>query len=145
MATTTDKVTRVDAIETAAAFIRAHKDAWADFGASVDMADVVKSLEAQAAKMRAGAAKKRSTPTKEQIINQNLASAVADAMPADKWVSSKWVANNVQGVMSTQKAVALMRILTTNGCAKRALLKGRPVYAIVGLEGEPTDDTTFTC
>lgn len=145
MATTTNKVTRVDAIETAAAFIRAYEDAWADFGASVDMADVVKSLETQAAKMRTSAAKKRSTPTKEQIINQNLSSAVADAMPTDKWVSSKWIANNVQGVMSTQKAVALMRILTANGYAKRALLKGRPVYAVVDLEGEPTDDTTLTC
>ena len=145
MATTTNNVTRVVAIETAALFIRAHEDAWAEFGAAVDMADVVRSLETQASKMRTSAAKKRSTPTKEQIINQNLAGTIADAMPADKWVSSKWVVNNVQGVISTQKAVALMRILTTNGYAKRALLKGRPVYAVVDLDGEPTDDTTLTC
>ena len=145
MATNNNKITRVDAIETAAAFIRAYEDAWADFGASVDMADVVKSLETQAAKMRTSAAKKRSTPTKEQIINQNLAATITDAMPTDKWVSSKWVANNVAGVMSTQKAVALMRILTANGYAKRALLKGRPVYAVAELEGEPTDDNALTC
>lgn len=145
MATNNNNVTRVVAIETAAAFIRAYEDAWEDFGASVDMADVVKSLEAQASKMRTSAAKKRSTPTKEQIINQNLASTIADAMPADKWVSSKWVANNVPGVMSTQKAVALMRILTANGFATRALLKGRPVYAPAGFEGEPTEDNTLTC
>lgn len=145
MATTTNKVTRVDAIETAAAFIRAHEDAWDAFGCEYAISDIIANLEGQASKMRTSAAKKRSTPTKEQLINQNLASTVADVMPTDKWVSSKWVANNVQGVMSTQKAVALMRILTANGYAKRALLKGRPVYAVVDLEGEPTDDNSLTC
>ena len=143
MATTT--ITRVVALETAAAFIRANSDAWDTFGADYTIEDVVKSLETQASKMRASAAKKRSTPTKEQIINQNLAATIADAMPADKWVSSKWVANNIQGVMSTQKAVAIMRILTANGYAKRALLKGRPVYAVAELEGEPSEDNTLTC
>ena len=73
MATTTNNVTRGVAIETAALFIRAHEDAWVEFGASVDMADVVKSLETQASKMRTRAAKPRSTPTKEQIVNQQLA------------------------------------------------------------------------
>lgn len=145
MATNNNKVTRVDAIETAAAFIRAHEDAWDAFGCEYTIADIIANLEGQASKMRTSAAKKRSTPTKEQLINQNLASTIADAMPTDKWVSSKWVANNIQGVMSTQKAVALMRILTANGYAKRALLKGRPVYAVAELEGEPTDDITLTC
>lgn len=143
MATTT--ITRVIALETAAAFMRANADAWDAFGADVKLEDVVTSLEGQASKMRTSAAKKRSTPTKEQIINQNLASDVADAMPTDKWVSSKWVANNIPAIMSTQKAVAIMRILTANGFATRALLKGRPVYAVAELEGEPTDDTTLTC
>lgn len=143
MATTT--ITRVVAIETAAAFLRAHADAWDAFGADVKLEDVVRSLEGQASKMRASAAKKRSTPTKEQLINQNLAGDVADAMPSDKWVSSKWVANNVPAIMSTQKAVAIMRILTANGYAKRALIKGRPVYAVAELEGEPGEDNVLTC
>ena len=143
MATTT--ITRVVAIETAAAFLRANADAWDAFGADVKFEDVVRSLEGQASKMRASAAKKRSTPTKEQLINQNLAGDVANAMPSDKWVSSKWVVNNVPAIMSTQKAVAIMRILTANGYAKRALIKGRPVYAIAELEGEPGEDNVLTC
>ena len=145
MAAITNKITRVDAIETAAAFIRANADLWDAFGSEYAISDIIANLEGQASKMRTSAAKKRSTPTKEQIINQNLAASIADAMPADKWVSSKWVANNIQGVMSTQKAVALMRVLTTNGYAKRALIKGRPVYAVAGLEGEPGEDNVLTC
>ena len=64
MATTTNKVTRVDAIETAAAFIRAHEDAWDAFGCEYAIADIIANLEEQASKMRTSAAKKRSTPTK---------------------------------------------------------------------------------
>ena len=98
----TSKVTRVIAIETASAFMRANADMWDAFGCEYDIADIVANLENQASKMRTAAERKRSTPTKEQRMNANIARAVADTMPDNRWVSLKWIANNVAGVMTTQ-------------------------------------------
>lgn len=140
-----NKVTRVIAIETASAFMRAHADAWDAFGCEYAIEDIVASLENQASKMRTAAERKRSTPTKEQRMNANVARAVADAMPADKWVSLKWISNNVQGVMTTQKAGALAKLLCADGTCKRGTYKGRPFYALASVGVEPDADNIETC
>lgn len=139
------KVTRVIAIETASAFIRAHADAWDTFGCEYAIEDIVANLENQASKMRSAAERKRSTPTKEQRMNANFARDVADAMPADKWISLKWIANNVPGVMTTQKAGALAKMLCADGTCKRGTFKGRPFYALASVNVEPDADNVETC
>lgn len=139
------KVTRVIAIETASAFMRAHADAWDAFGCEYAIEDIIVNLENQASKMRTAAERKRSTPTKEQRMNANIARAMADAMPADRWVSLKWISNNVAGVMTTQKAGALAKLLCADGTCKRGTFKGRPFYALASVDVEPDADNVETC
>ena len=141
----TSKVTRVIAIETASAFMRANADMWESFGCEYDIADIIANLENQASKMRSAAERKRSTPTKEQRMNANTARAVADAMPDNRWVSLKWIANNVAGVMTTQKAGALAKMLCADGTCKRGTFKSRPFYALASVEVEPDADNVETC
>lgn len=143
--TNNNKVTRVIAIETASAFMRANADAWDAFGCEYEISDIIANLENQASKMRSAAERKRSTPTKEQRMNANIARNVADAMPADKWVSLKWIANNVPGVMTTQKAGALAKMLCADGTCKRGTYKGRPFYALACVGVEPDADNVETC
>lgn len=147
MATTNDtsKVTRVIAIETASAFMRANAELWDAFGCGYDIADIITSLENQASKMRSAAERKRSTPTKEQRMNANTARDVADAMPTNRWVSLKWISNNVAGVITTQKAGALAKLLCADGTCKRGTYKGRPFYALVCVDAEPDADNVETC
>lgn len=139
------KVTRVIAIETASAFMRANADAWDAFGCEYEISDIIANLENQASKMRTAAERKRSTPTKEQRMNANIARNVADAMPDNRWVSLKWIANNVSGVMTTQKAGALAKLLCADGTCKRGTYKGRPFYALACVEIEPDADSVETC
>lgn len=147
MATTNNvsKVTRVIAIETASAFMRANADMWDAFGCEYDIADIIANLENQASKMRTAAERKRSTPTKEQHMNANIARNVADSMPDNRWVSLKWISNNVQGVMTTQKAGALAKLLCADGTCKRGTYKGRPFYALASVGAEPDADNVETC
>lgn len=147
MATTNNvgKVTRVIAIETASAFMRANADMWDAFGCEYGIGDIIANLESQSSKMRSAAERKRSTPTKEQRMNANIARNVADAMPDNRWVSLKWIANNVQGVMTTQKAGALAKMLCADGTCKRGAYKGRPFYALACVGAEPDADNVETC
>ena len=139
------KVTRVIAIETASAFMRANADMWDEFGCEYDIADIIANLEKQASKMRSAAEYKRSMPTKEQRMNVNIARNVAEAMPADRWVSLKWISGNVVGVVTTQKASALAKMLCAGGTCKRGTYKGRPFYALASVEVEPDADNVEIC
>lgn len=143
--TNATKVTRVVAIETASSFMRANAELWDAFGCEYDIADIIANLENQASKMRTAAERKRSTPTKEQRMNANIARNVADAMPDNRWVSLKWIANNVPGVMTTQKAGALAKMLCADGTCKRGTYKGRPFYALACVGVEPVAVDVETC
>lgn len=144
MAKNTNKVTRSLALTTASDFIRANADAFASF--CEYPTDVVAVLDKMRAQIETNATRKANTPTKSQIINRNLAARVLDAMPDGVWVSSKWVANNVAEVMTTQKAIALTRILIEDGSVTRSVTdQGRPVFALVGMNDAPTDENTIMC
>lgn len=139
-----NKVTRSIALATASDFIRANTDAFASFCECPT--DVIVVLDKMAAQIQASATRKANTPTKSQIVNRNLAARVLDAMPDGVWVSSKWVANNVAEVMTTQKAIALTRLLIEDGSVTRSVTDaGRPVFAKVGMNDAPTDDNTLMC
>ena len=138
-------VTRATALTTVADYIRANMDAWATFAGDV-APDVLATLDKMAAQIQASATRKSNTPTKQQVFNKNLAEQVAKAMPSDVWVSSKWVANNVPMVGTTQKAIALFRLLVEAGTVKRSVTgQGRPVFALVDVEGAPEDGNTLMC
>ena len=140
----TTKVTRSLALATASDFIRSNMDAFTAF--CEQPSDVVAILEKMSAQIQASATRKASTPTKSQIVNRNLAARVLDAMPDNMWVSSKWIANNVSEVMTTQKAIALTRILIEDGSVSRSVTdQGRPVFALVGMNDAPTDENTLMC
>ena len=142
MTKNTNKVTRVIALATISDFIRANADAFASF--CEYPTDVVSVLDKMRTQIETSAQKKSNTPTKSQIINKGLAARVLDAMPDDVWLSSKWIANHVAEVMTTQKAIALTRLLIEDGSATRSVTDaGRPVFAKVGMSEYPTDDNTL--
>lgn len=142
---TKNNVTRTAALTTCADFIRANMETWNGFAGDI-ASDVLATLDKMAAQIQASAAKKSSTPTKQQVLNKNLADQVAAAMPADAWVSSKWVANSVPMVGTTQKAISLFRLLVEAGTVKRSVTaQGRPVFALVGVEGAPDGDNVLMC
>ena len=145
MANNKNNVTRAEALRNVADYIRANMEAWTEFAGDI-APDVLAVLDKMAAQIQASATKKASTPTKQQVLNKNLAEQVAAAMPADVWVSSKWVANNVPMVGTTQKAIALFRLLVEAGTVKRSVTgQGRPVFALVDVEGAPEDSNTLMC
>lgn len=145
MANNKNNVTRAEALRVTADYIRANMEAWTEFAGDI-APDVLAILDKMRTQIETSATKKSSTPTKQQVLNKNLAEQVAKAMPADVWVSSKWVANNVPMVGTTQKAISLFRLLVEAGTVKRSVTgQGRPVFALVGVEGAPEDGNTLMC
>ena len=145
MANNKNNVTRAEALRVTADFIRSNADTWATFAGDI-APDVLVILDKMRTQIETSATKKSSTPTKQQVLNKNLAEQVAKAMPADVWVSSKWVANNVPMVGTTQKAISLFRLLVEAGTVKRSVTgQGRPVFALVDVEGAPEDGNTLMC
>lgn len=65
--------------------------------------------------------KKSEGPTKVYTDNVKLARKVADAITEEgvESVDSKWIANNVAGVGTPQKAVAVMRAGISEGIIKK--------------------------
>lgn len=140
----TNKVTRSLALATVSDFIRSNADAFAAF--CEHPTDVVAVLDKMRTQIETNATRKANTPTKSQVVNRNLAARVLDAMPDDVWVSSKWIANNVPEVLTTQKAISLTRLLIEDGSAKRGVTEqGRPVFAKVNVSGDPSEDNTLMC
>ena len=145
MANNKNNVTRAEALRVTADFIRSNADTWATFAGDI-APDVLATLDKMRTQIETSATRKSNTPTKQQVLNKNLAEQVAKAMPGDVWVSSKWVANNVPMVGTTQKAIALFRLLVEAGTVKRSVTgQGRPVFALVDVEGAPEDGNTLMC
>ena len=146
MANNNVKVTRAIALATINDFIRANMPTFIEFAGDLAYKDIIGIIEKMHAQIEASAIRKANTPTKSQIVNKNLAARVLDAMPENTWVSSKWIANNVAEVMTTQKAIALTRILIEDGSVCRSVTnQGRPVFALVGTSDAPTDKNTLMC
>lgn len=142
----TTKVTRSLALATINDFIRANMPTFIEFAGDPAYKDIIGVIEKMHAQIEASAMRKANTPTKSQIVNRNLAARVLDAMPENMWVSSKWIANNVAEVMTTQKAIALTRLLIEDGSVTRSVTDaGRPVFAKVGMNDAPTNDNTLMC
>lgn len=67
---------------------------------------VLTRMEASLAKPR----KASDAPTKTQVMNANLANTLVDAMKAyGEPVTAKWITENVPGIATSQKAVAVAK------------------------------------
>ena len=76
-----------------------------------EVAEVLRKMHTQITKPR----KKSDTPSKARILNEALAAKCYDAMEGQENVSSKWLIEHVNGLMTPQKTTAVMRILIDEG------------------------------
>lgn len=76
-----------------------------------EVIEVLTKMHTQITKPR----KKSDTPSKARILNEALAAKCYDAMEGQENVSSKWLIEHVNGLMTPQKTTAVMRILIDEG------------------------------
>lgn len=72
---------------------------------------VLTKMHAQVTKPR----KKSDTPSKARILNESLAAKCYEAMEGQENVTSKWLIEHVNGIMTPQKCTAVMKILVDAG------------------------------
>ena len=88
-----------------------------------EIADVLRQMHASITKPRA----KSTQPSKARVQNEELARALAGAIPEGKHVTSKWVTEHVRGILTTQKAAAVARVGVELGIIAKHV-DGRSVY-----------------
>ena len=71
-----------------------------------EVAEVLRKMHASITKPRA----KSDAPSKARVQNEQLAHALAAAIPEGGEVTAKWVTEHVRGVLTTQKAAAVARV-----------------------------------
>ena len=77
-----------------------------------EVAEVLRKMHAQVTKPR----KKSDAPSKVQIMNRNLATAaVAAIREYGEPVTSKWICEHVNGIMTPQKCTAVMKVAIDAG------------------------------
>lgn len=76
-----------------------------------EVIEVLTKMHTQITKPR----KKSDAPSKARILNEALAAKCYDAMEGQENVSSKWLIEHVNGLMTPQKTTAVMRILIDEG------------------------------
>lgn len=79
--------------------------------------EVLRKMHAQVTKPR----KKSDAPTKTQLVNANLCKAAIEAFKAhgNEGYDVKWISNHVNGILTSQKATAVMRFGMANGLIER--------------------------
>lgn len=99
------KMTRKEALEIAIAAVDG------------EAKEVLEKMYAQVTKPR----KKSDAPTKTQILNMNLAEACYAAISEKgEAVTSKWIIEHVNGLLTPQKCTAVMRLLVNDGRVTKA-------------------------
>lgn len=79
---------------------------------NAEVVEVLTKMHAQVTKPRA----KNDGPTKAHIANVALAKAAVEAIAAKgEPVTTKWICEHVNGIMTPQKCTAVMRIAVDNG------------------------------
>lgn len=77
-----------------------------------EVVEVLRKMHAQVTKPR----KKSDMPSKTQIMNRNLAAAaVAAIREHGEPVTSKWICEHVNGIMTPQKCTAVMKVAVDAG------------------------------
>lgn len=78
--------------------------------------------------------KKANAPkvNKTRLANEQLAQAVIAAMVAnaDTDINAKWISENVAGIATASKAVAVVKVAIENGLIEKYQAKGRTYYRL---------------
>ena len=124
------KMTRKEALENAIAITKEYlsSDMW-DFSAEQveETIEVLTKMHEQLTKPR----KRSDAPTKTQIMNANLAEKCFEAISEKgEPVTSKWICEHVNGIMTPQKCTAVMRLLVEDGRAVKAKDGKTVTYAV---------------
>ena len=72
---------------------------------------VLRKMHEQITKPR----KKSGAPSKARILNEGLAAKCYEAMEGQENVTTKWLMEHVNGLLTPQKTTAVMKILVDNG------------------------------
>lgn len=105
------EMTRAQALEFAMKLIEDTSDA----PEYVEVHEVLAKMHAQVTKPR----KKSDAPSKARIQNEALAAECIAAMEGHENVTSKWLIEHVNGLMTPQKATAVMKIAIESGAVVR--------------------------
>ena len=97
-------MTRAQAVEFAIEVVRDHEG-------ECEALTVLEKMHAQLTKPR----KKSDTKSKARILNESLAEKCFEAMGNQESVTSKWLMEHVNGLLSPQKVTAVMKILIDDG------------------------------
>lgn len=103
---TEKKMTRAQALEFVLEILNTYDDARA-----LEAYPVLEKMHAQLTKPR----KKSDTKSKARILNESLAEKCFEAMDGQESVTSKWLMEHVNGLLSPQKVTAVMKILIDDG------------------------------
>lgn len=83
---------------------------------NAEVVEVLTKMHEQVTKPR----KKSDTPSKARILNESLAAKCYEAMQGHgEAVSTKWLVEHVNGIMTPQKCTAVMKILVDAGQVAR--------------------------
>lgn len=77
--------------------------------------NVLRKMHAQVTKPR----KKSDAPSKARIQNEALAAKAIEAMEGQESVTTKWLCEHVNGLMTPQKCTAVMRLAVESGAVVR--------------------------
>ncbi len=103
------EMTRKEALENAIDWIE--DGAQGEDAVMIETAAILRKMHAQMTKPR----KKSDTPSKARILNESLAAKCYEAMEGQENVTSKWLIEHVNGIMTPQKCTAVMKILVDAG------------------------------
>ena len=121
------KMTRAQAIEFAIDNIAANCMGDMEKTGANEAIEILEKMHAQITKPR----KKSDAPTKTQILNANLAEKCFEAISEKgEAVTSKWICEHVNGIMTPQKCTAVMRLLVNDGRIVKSKDGKAVVYAI---------------
>ena len=108
---TNKSMTRAQAIEFAIDNIAANCMGDMEKTGANEAIEVLEKMYAQITKPR----KKNDAPSKARILNESLAMKCYNAMEGQENVTTKWLIEHVNGLMTPQKVTAVMKILIENG------------------------------
>ena len=109
------KMTRAQAIEFAIDNITANCMGDMEKTGANEAIEILEKMHAQITKPR----KKSDAPSKARIQNEALAAECVAAMEGQESVTSKWLIEHVNGLMTPQKATAVMKIAIESGAVVR--------------------------
>lgn len=110
-------ITRADALTVAIDLMNAH-------GGYPEHVEVLKKVLASITRKP----EKSGEPTKAQLENMQLFDAAYSAMP-DEPVTAKWFTDHVRGILTPQKAVAVLNIGLKNGMIRKTYEGRTTLYA----------------